>query len=152
MRKTADHSVEKAVRHVTLRESCAFVGVACVATIVICSIHAQDKPFAASSVGLRTSATAGPFSEAELPIEQRFSFEGSVEERIEAGNYVYQRIGGVWVVSLLLTTPPRAERVRVTALGRKTQFHSKLLDRRFDVLVFGMVGSSSNRAGVPVNQ
>jgi hypothetical protein len=79
-----------------------------------------------------------PFPSASLPPDQRFTFEGTIEERIDTGDYRYMRVGETWVVSLAFASPSEG-RVRVTALGRATDFESRRLGRRFDVLVFGMV-------------
>jgi hypothetical protein len=84
------------------------------------------------------SAPSNPFVEATLAPEDRFTFEGCVEERIDTKNYRYLRVDGVWVVSLAATSP-HAGRVRVMAVGRQRDFESRRLSRRFDVLVFGVV-------------
>ncbi len=90
---------------------------------------------------LRPNATH-PFAAHALAPSEQFSFDGTVEDRLEAGPYVYQRVAGTWVVSLTLTTPRDARRVRVTAVGRAERFESPRLHRTFDALVFGMVRSA----------
>jgi len=96
---------------------------------------AEAKPPAAAP------PTPNPFAVHTLSPTDQFVFEGRVEERLEAGPYVYQRVDGRWVVSLALTTP-HASRVRVTAVGQAERFVSPRLGRTFDSLVFGMVRSA----------
>jgi hypothetical protein len=94
--------------------------------------------WAAPSTAATDRSATNPLPNAALPLDERFTFEGTIEERIDTGDYRYMRVNGTWVVSLALTSP-REGRVRVTAIGRATNFASRRLGRLFDVLVFGVV-------------
>jgi hypothetical protein len=91
------------------------------------------------------SSPPNPFAAHALAPEQRRWLEGSVEEMLPAGSYVYLRVRAaeapsVWVASLAATTPsPPLERVRVLVLGHAEHFHSRRLARDFSPLAFGVV-------------
>lgn len=94
-------------------------------------------------LGSATSAASSetptnPLLNAALAVDEQFSFEGEITERIDTGDYRYMRVNETWVVSLAMTSPTEG-RVRVTAVGRAQEFTSRRLGRRFDVLVFGVV-------------
>ena len=85
-----------------------------------------------------SEAPTNPLLNAALAVDEQFSFEGEITERIDTGDYRYIRVNETWVVSLAMTSPTEG-RVRVTAVGRAREFTSRRLGRRFDVLVFGVV-------------
>jgi hypothetical protein len=99
----------------------------------------------APSTCSKSDPATNPLASSSLATDQRFTFEGMIEERIDTGNYRYLRVSGRWVVSLAMTSPSEG-RVRVTAIGRATDFASKRLGRRFDVLVFGIVRAATAAA------
>jgi hypothetical protein len=112
-----------------------------VALTIACNAHDAPAP---------RSDTSGvnPFATHAAPPEQRRWIEGSVEERLVAGSYVYLRLRTsepdetLWVASLAGTTP-EAWRVRVLVLGSAEHFHSRRLNRDFDTLLFGAVRAAS---------
>lgn len=112
-----------------------------VLVVAIVNVVAGVAVVGASESEGKPAAAANPFAAHALSPEEQFAFEGAVEERLEAGPYAYQRVAGRWVVSLAITTPREARRVRVTAVGHATHFSSPRLARTFDELVFGMVRS-----------
>lgn len=100
-------------------------------------------------LGSATSAASSepptnPLVNAALAIDEQFSFEGEITERIDTGDYRYMRVNETWVVSLAMTSPTEG-RVRVTAVGRASEFTSRRLGRRFDVLVFGVVRAAASQ-------
>jgi hypothetical protein len=112
-----------------------------VALTMACSAH--DAPASRAD-----TSGVNPFAAHAAPPEQRRWLEGSVEERIIAGSYVYLRLRTsepdetLWVASLAATTP-EARRVRVLVLGSAEHFHSRRLNRNFDPLLFGAVRAAS---------
>ena len=61
-----------------------------------------------------------------------------------AGPYSYLAIeredgGEQWVTTLKRTTPAIGAHVRVKSFGSRRDFHSKRLDKTFDMLSFGIV-------------
>lgn len=90
-------------------------------------------------------APSNPMITAALAPSERFVIEGAVEERVDAGSYVYLRVDGTWVATLAATAT-LAPRVRVLAIGRARDFVSPRLGRRFDVLVLGVVRAAPSAA------
>jgi hypothetical protein len=86
---------------------------------------------------LACGPSAMPFERTEKTV-----VEGVVTQVLQAGPYTYvhvsRRDGAFWVATLQ-QDPPVGSDVRVTVWGRKTEFHSKRLERTFDQLAFGMV-------------
>ncbi len=100
-------------------------------------------------LGSATSAASSepptnPLLNAALAVDEQFSFEGEITERIDTGDYRYMRVNETWVVSLAMTSPTEG-RVRVTVVGRASEFTSRRLGRRFDVLVFGVVRAAASQ-------
>lgn len=95
---------------------------------------------------LRPEATANPFAAHRVPLAERVTFRGHVEQRLPAGPYVYLLVrpevgddAPVWVTSLASTTPREASSVDVRVLGRAESFPSKRLSRTFSPLIFAIV-------------
>lgn len=67
---------------------------------------------------------------------------GRVEERLPAGSYTYVAVRAgealTWAVTLG-DAPPVGTPVQVRSMGRRTNFHSRRLERTFPELVFGIV-------------
>jgi hypothetical protein len=88
--------------------------------------------------------SANPYAASSLTRDERFVVTGDVVERVAAGMYSYvlvrDEFGELhWIVSLAATSPARASRVRALVVGRARNFESRLLSRRFDILLFGVV-------------
>jgi hypothetical protein len=89
--------------------------------------------------GAWKSAGGNPFTTFALSDADRFSAEGRILERLEAGNYLYFRLEAAgqtaWAVTL---AKPLAvgTRVRVTVYGRARPVRSHRLQREFDELWF----------------
>jgi hypothetical protein len=104
----------------------------------------------AASNAAAASRPPNPFAAHALPPEDRRWLEGSVEETLAAGSYVYLRVRTaeetpVWVASLAATTPaPPLGQVRVLVLGRAEHFHSRRLARDFSPLSFGVIRAGSS--------
>jgi hypothetical protein len=90
-----------------------------------------------------------PLTEHALAPEARVWIEGSVEEALPAGSYLYLRLrteeaAPLWVATLAATAPtPPLGRMRVLVLGRAERFHSRRLARDFSPLSFGVVRAQS---------
>lgn len=70
-------------------------------------------------------------------------FEARVEQRLDAGSYTYLALrddddGVRWAVTMGRGAPA-GSRVRVRGMGRKVDFYSRRLSRRFADLTFGIV-------------
>jgi hypothetical protein len=93
-----------------------------------------------------SSVALGPLSLYALPDRERVRFDARVVERQRAGSYTYllvERSTGQrsWVVTLSASSgaQPSAQRVKITAMGYASHFHSKRLARNFDGLYFAVV-------------
>lgn len=89
------------------------------------------------------SASPNPFVENALPSRERRWLDGTVDERLVAGPYVYLRLrqsdgSEAWLVSLKATTPREAH-VRALVLGQAVRFRSARLQRDFEPLLFAAV-------------
>jgi len=111
-----------------------------VAALLACNTPPGGSPPSEGSLGRGDN---NPLVAHALPPERQTWLEGTVDESIAAGSYVYLKLRvhagpPVWVVSLAITTPT-AERVRVLVLGRAERFTSRRLARDFSPLLFGAV-------------
>lgn len=102
---------------------------------------------------------ANPLVAYKVPLDQRASFRGVVEERLRAGPYVYLRVRpeasdapSVWVTGLAAATPAHASRVNVRVLGRAEAFASKRLSRTFSPLIFAMIRAADASAEADVQK
>ena len=91
----------------------------------------------------RETAAANPLEAHALAAEERRVVEGTVEEHMQAGHYLYLRIREPsgqrpWLVSLAALAP-RQGRVRALVLGRADHFRSRRLAREFHPLLFAAV-------------
>jgi hypothetical protein len=112
---------------------------------------ANEPDLAAVASSPTPAAVAqNPFATHALDPEERVWLEGSVEETLPAGSYVYFRVRSddatsLWVATLAATAPsPPLGRVRVLVLGRADRFHSRRLARDFSPLSFGVVRAESS--------
>jgi hypothetical protein len=95
----------------------------------------------------RASTSPNPFVEHALPMRERRWLDGTVDQRLAAGPYVYLRLresdgSEAWLVSLRATTP-KEDRVRALVLGQAEHFHSSRLQRDFTPLFFAAVRGQS---------
>ncbi|MBX2797626.1 MAG: hypothetical protein KTR31_08160 [Myxococcales bacterium] len=82
-------------------------------------------------------AAASPLLSIDRDID-RSPWEGTVQDRLDAGAYAYWMVDEVWVVGLDKDVHV-GDRVRIKPIGRATEFRSTRLDRSFARLDFGVV-------------
>lgn len=104
----------------------------------------QSEPPAPSAAGFQAEAPTNPFAASSLARNDRFVMTGEVTERLAAGMYSYVSVRNEdgrqhWIVSLAATSPAHATRVSALIVGQAENFESRLLSRRFDALLFGVV-------------
>ena len=88
---------------------------------------------------VRPVASANPLGSLTA---ERLTFDGGVIERLAAGSYTYLRVAGDdgeerWIVVVGEGEAPGV-RVRVRSFGARSAFHSKRLERSFDLLHFAL--------------
>lgn|SRR5689334_18527839 len=105
------------------------------ATVVLACAGEPDVPVAAAR------APSGSPLQGLAAIDDT-TWEGVVEERLEAGSYTYLAVRDAsalrWVAVMGEGEAP-GRTVQVHALGIRTDFHSARLHRDFDELVFATV-------------
>lgn len=93
----------------------------------------------------RPPAGANPLTRFTLPQPERLS--GCIEERIQAGGYLYLRItdasGAQHWVATLTRSAPKGSCVEAIVFARADQFHSSRLDRDFSDLSFASLKEST---------
>ena len=104
--------------------------------------HEPAKPESGVRRGIARGAS--PLDKLTAPSLAEQTFEGNVRECLPAGPYSYLAIeredgGEQWVTTLKRTTPAIGAHVRVKSFGSRRDFHSKRLDKTFDMLSFGIV-------------
>jgi hypothetical protein len=118
---------------------------------------ASLAPACADAPAPPAASSTNPFAAHALAPEQRTWLDGSVEETLNAGSYVYVRVrsGGadIWVATLAATLPPRPlGRVRVLVVGRAEGFHSRRLGRDFQSLAFGVIRRDAGAEENPITR
>lgn len=97
---------------------------------------------------------SAPRAKAAQPVPEpvELAFEGQVAERLDAGGYTYLHIAAAgaeprWVVTMgrARAAQPGAS-VLVSAFGKKSDFESRRLQRRFPELYFGLVRPAESPA------
>ncbi|WP_437730435.1 hypothetical protein [Sorangium sp. So ce1335] len=99
-----------------------------------------DAP--SSAAGRLGAIAASPLAQLSRTAADRALIAGRVEERLPAGSYTYVAVRAgealTWAVTLG-DAPPPGTPVEVRSMGRRTNFHSRRLERTFPELVFGIV-------------
>ncbi|WP_437774782.1 hypothetical protein [Sorangium sp. So ce1097] len=100
-----------------------------------------DAPSSAAA-GPPGAIGASPLAQLSRSAADRALLSGRVEERLPAGSYTYVAVRAgealTWAVTLG-DAPPPGTPVEVRSMGRRTNFHSRRLERTFPELVFGIV-------------
>ena len=102
-----------------------------------------DRPSSAAGHAEPLGAmAASPLGQLSRSAADRALIAGRVEERLPAGSYTYVAVRAgealTWAVTLG-DAPPVGTPVQVRSMGRRTNFHSRRLERTFPELVFGIV-------------
>ncbi|HEX8703683.1 MAG TPA: hypothetical protein VF815_32905 [Myxococcaceae bacterium] len=95
------------------------------------------------------SAGGNPLTRYALDAASRYTLCGHVEERIQAGSYLYLRVrddatGATHWVATLRATASSASPVQVRVMARAERFTSPKLGRDFAPLLFGAVSEPSS--------
>jgi hypothetical protein len=93
-------------------------------------------------------AGGNPLTRYALEASARYALCGQVEERVQAGSYLYLRVrdaaGATHWVATLRATASRASEVEVRVMARAERFTSPKLGRQFAPLLFGAVSASTS--------
>ncbi len=97
----------------------------------------------------KAPAAAPPASAAETPIP-KLTVRGVVEETFDASEYTYMRLktvdGELWA-AVGKSAVKKGDEVTVVDAARMDGFESKTLNRTFDKIVFGNLGTPGNASG-----
>ncbi|KYF82009.1 hypothetical protein [Sorangium sp. So ce388] len=129
-----------APRHARRRLVKPLLGLTVFAALFVALAWRLDRP--SSAAGPLDAVAANPLGQLSRSAADRASVAGRVEERLPAGSYTYVAVRDgealTWVVTLG-DAPPPGTPVQVRSMGRRTDFHSRRLERTFPELVFGIV-------------
>ena len=116
--------------------------------------HGGDSASPAPGQAATTSAatrtpSANPLLAADQA-ERGQRLHGHITEKLPAGGYTYLELeladgDRTWVVLMSSETPEPGDAVDVVAMGSRSDFHSRRLDRRFDHLIFASLDRGPGR-------